>query len=191
MNTLDAIANRRSIRKFKPDPVPEDLLQKVLGAALQAPSAKNKQPWRWVVVRGERRKEMAQCMREGLAQIKARGQNVGSAEWSLKIMEQAPATVFVLNPYGLSPWQPHTVDQMIDEVVDLQSVGAAIQTLLLAAQDQGLGSLWICDVFYAYTELCRWLGETGQLVAAVTLGYADERPAARPRKPASETVRWL
>src|SRR5512137_961901 len=142
MNTLDAIASRRSIRRFRPDPVPPELLQKVLGAALQAPSAKNKQPWRWVVVTGERRKEMAQCMRQGLAQIKARGQNTGSAEWSLKIMEQAPVTVFVLNPYGLSPWQPHSVDQMFDEVLDVQSVGAAIQTLLLAAQDQGLGSLW-------------------------------------------------
>ncbi len=191
MDTLDAIASRRSIRRFRPDLVPPELLQKVLGAALQAPSAKNKQPWRWVVVTGERRKEMAQCMRQGLAQIKARGQNTGSAEWSLKIMEQAPVTVFVLNPYGLPPWQPHTVDQMIDEVLDVQSVGGAIQTLLLAAQDQGLGSLWICDVFYAYEELCRWLGETGELVAAVSLGYADERPAARSRKPASDTVRWL
>jgi nitroreductase len=191
MNTLDTIAARRSIRKFKAQAVPADLLQTVLGAALQAPSGKNKQPWRWVVVSGERRTDMVRCMHEGLAKMKARGQNTASADWTVKIMEQAPVTVFVFNPYGLAPWQPHSVDQMIDEVVDIQSVGAAIQTLLLAAQDQGLGSLWICDVFYAYEELCGWLGEAGQMVAAVALGYADESPAARPRKPASDMVRWL
>jgi F420 biosynthesis protein FbiB-like protein len=191
MNTLDAIAARRSIRKFKADPVPADLLQTVLQAALQAPSGKNKQPWRWVVVSGERRNDLARCLRESLAKMKSRGQNTGSAEWSVKIMEQAPVTVFVFNPYGLSPWQSHSVEQMIDEVIDVQSVGAAIQNLLLAAQDRGLGSLWICDVFYAYEELCGWLGEQGQMVAAVALGYADEGPAARPRKPASDVVRWL
>jgi len=191
MNTLDAISARRSIRKFKADSVPADLLQTIFKAALQAPSAKNKQPWRWVVVSGDRRKDMVRLMRQGLAKMKAAGRSIGSAEWSVKIMEQAPVTAFVFSAGGLSPWQPHSVEQMIDAVVDVQSVGAAIQNVLLAAQDQGLGSLWICDVFYAYEELCGWLGTAGQLVAAVSLGYADEAPAARPRKPMSELVRWL
>ena len=191
MNTLDAISARRSIRKFKADPVPAELLQTIFKAALQAPSAKNKQPWRWVVVSGDRRKDMVRLMREGLAKMKAAGHSTGSAQWSVKIMEQAPVTAFVFSASGLSPWQPHSVEQMIDAVVDVQSVGAAIQNLLLAAQDQGLGSLWICDVFYAYDELCGLLGTAGQLVAAVSLGYADEAPAARPRKPMGEMVRWL
>ena len=191
MNTLDAIAARRSIRKFKPDPVPPELIETVLKAALQAPSGKNSQPWRWVVISGERRADMARCLREGLAQAKTRGLGVGSADWSVKIMEQAPVTLFVFNRFGLSPWQPHTVEQMIDAVVDVQSIGAAIQNLLLAAEDQGLGSLWICDVFYAYERICQWLGEPGQLVAAVSLGYANEAPPARPRRPVSELVRWF
>jgi nitroreductase len=191
MNTLDAISARRSIRKFKADPVPAELLQTIFRVALQAPSGKNKQPWRWVVVSGERRKDMVRLMHEGLAKVKAAGRSTGSAEWSAKIMEQAPVTAFVFNASGLSPWRPHSVEQMIDAVVDVQSIGAAIQNLLLAALDQGLGSLWMCDVFYAYEELCSWLGETGQLVAAVSLGYTDEAPAARPRKPMSELVRWL
>ena len=191
MQTLDAIAARRSIRRFKSDPVPEPLLRQVLGAALQAPSGKNKQPWRWVVATGARRLELTQCLQGGLAQARARGLNTGSAEWSMKIMEQAPVTVFVFNPYGLPYGQPHALEQMIDLVVDVQSLGAAIENLLLAAHDQGLGALWVCDIFYAYEALCSWLGEPGQLVAAVALGYAAENPPARPRKPASETVRWL
>ena len=63
--------------------------------------------------------------------------------------------------------------------------------MLLAAQDLGLGSLWICDVFYVYKELCDWLGETGQLIAAVSLGYPDESPGARPRAPVGELTRWI
>jgi len=167
------------------------VLQTVFRAALQAPSGKNKQPWRWVVVSGDRRKDMVRLMRDSLAKLKAQGVSTGSAEWSVKIMEQAPVTVFVFNAHGLSPWQPHSAEQLIDAVVDVQSIGAAIQNLLLAAEDQGLGSLWICDVFYAYQALCAWLGQPGQMVAAVSLGYADEAPAARPRKPVSELVRWL
>jgi nitroreductase len=77
------------------------------------------------------------------------------------------------------------------ETVDTQSIGAAIQNMLLAAQAIGLGTLWICDVWSAYQQLEEWLGESGELVAAVALGYPDEQPAARPRRPLSEVVRWF
>lgn len=189
MNTLETIAARRSIRKFKDAPIQEELLQKILDAAIQAPSACNRQPWRFVVVQGEQRTEMLRIMREEITRDKARGEDIGSAEWSAQVMEQAPVTVFVFNPDGLRPWRKHTVEQMFRDVLDIQSIGAAIQNMLLAAEDQGLGSLWICDVFIAYEELCKWLDEKGELIAAVSFGYADESPAARLRKPKSEVVR--
>jgi len=107
------------------------------------------------------------------------------------VMEQAPVTVFILNPHGIHPWLAHTIGQNFDDLVNVQSIGAAIQNMLLAAQDLGLGSLWICDVFYAYEDLLGWLGESCQMVAAVSLGYPDEAPAARPRKPVSEVTRWM
>ncbi len=191
MNTLDAIAARRSIRKFKSDPLPDETLQAILTAAIQAPSGKNKQPWRFVVVRGDKVAEMVCIMREGIAKAKAKGDNPGSSMWSANVMEQAPATVFIFNPHGMAPWLAHSIDQNFNDVVDIQSIGAAIQNMLLAAQDLGVGSLWICDVFYAYEELSAWLGEPGQMIAAVSLGYADESPAARSRKPVEEVTRWL
>ena len=189
MNTLDAIAARRSIRKFKDSPLPEDLLQRILQAGAQAPSGKNRQPWRFVVVKEDKRAEMVSVLRQGIEKVKAQGDDVGSSPWSANVMEQAPVSVFVINPQGLPPWKKHSVDQKFNDVVDIQSIGAAIQNMLLAAQDLGLGSLWICDVFYAYEDLMNWLGEKGELIAAVSLGYADESPAARIRKPVSEIVR--
>jgi nitroreductase len=189
VNTLDAIADRRSIRKFKSDPISQEALTAILTAASQAPSGKNRQPWRFIVVKEDQRPEMIRLMREGIARCKARGEDPGSSEWSAIVMEQAPVTVFIFNPDGIRPWLAHSIDQNFTELVDTQSIGAAIQNMLLAALDLGLGSLWICDVFYAYEELCDWLGEKGEMIAAVSFGYPDESPQARPRKPLSELVR--
>jgi nitroreductase len=191
VDTVEAIAVRRSIRKFKPTPIPDGMLHKILTAAIQAPSANNRQPWRFVVVQGEKRAEMVRIMREGITRAVARGEDRGSCEASTQVMEGAPITVFIFNPNGLRPWRKHTVNQMFRDVLDIQSIGAAIQNMLLAAVDLGLGSLWICDVFIAYKELCKWLGEKGEMIAAVSFGYADESPAARPRKPMGEVVREL
>jgi nitroreductase len=189
MNTLEAIAARRSIRKFKSDPIPESTLNTILTAASQAPSGKNRQPWRFVVVKEDQRPEMVRLLRQGVARAVASGGDPGSSEWTAHVMEQAPVTVFVFNPDGLHPWLAHSIDQNFSELVDTQSIGAAIQNMLLAALDLGLGSLWICDVFTAYEELAAWLGEKGEMIAAVSFGYPDEAPAARSRKPLSELVK--
>jgi len=190
MNTLEAITTRRSIRKFKDNPLPEESLHTILTAATQAPSGKNRQPWSFILVKGDKRNEMVDIMRKGIAKMKAQGEDIGSSEWSANVIEQAPVTVFIFNPYGLHPWLPHSIKQSFENLVDIQSVGAAIQNMLLTAQELGVGSLWICDVFYAYEELCSWLGEEGQMVAAVSLGYPDESPNARPRKSITEVIRW-
>lgn len=73
---------------------------------------------------------------------------------------------------------------------DIQSIGGMIQTMLLAAHDLGLGSLWVADVLYAYSAIRDWLGRKQELVAAVCLGYADESPDARPRVGWQELTEW-
>ncbi len=191
MNTLDTIATRRSIRKFKPDPIPDEALTAILTASIQAPSSKNRQPWRFVVVQGDKHTEMVRVMRQGIANAKARGDDPGSSEHTADVMEQVPLTVFVFNPFGMHPWLARSIEQNFYDVVNIQSIGAAIQNMVLAAQDLGIGSLWICDVFEAYEELRQWLGEESQMIAAVSFGYADERPAARPRKPIKQVARWV
>jgi F420 biosynthesis protein FbiB-like protein len=187
MQTLDAIAQRRSIRKFKDTSVPEEEVRAVLQAATLAPSGKNRQPWRFVVVQGdERRAEMVALMRQGIARVESYGEDPGSSKWTAGVMEQAPVTIFVFD--GLKTYDDKD-GSWVD--VDVQSIGAAIQNMLLAALDHGLGTLWICDVFYAVKELCGWLDEDHVLVAAVSLGYPDQEPDARPRKSVDEVTRWV
>lgn len=190
MDVFEAIAQRRSIRQFKDTPIPKEVLLKILEAGIQAPSGKNAQPWRFVVVQEDKRAAMVRVMREGIANLKAQGIDTGSAPWTAKVMEQAPVTVFVFNAEveGLNPEKP--IPALTWELVNVQSIGAAIQNMLLAAQAQGIGSLWIGDIFLAYHELCAWLEETHELVAAVSFGYPDEQPEARPRKSVDEVTTW-
>ncbi len=191
MNALEAMASRRSIRRFEDRPIPRETVEAILLAGIQAPSGKNRQPWRFVVVSGEKRATLVKILLDAVAAARSRGEDAGSAEGTARVMERAPVTVFVFNPSGADPWAPRSVDQAFQELVDVQSVGAAIENMLLAAQDLGLGSLWIADVLYAYGELRAWLGEAGQMVAAISFGYAAESPAPRPRRTLHETVRWL
>jgi nitroreductase len=191
MNTFEAIAGRRSIRAFKEEGLSEEAVTRILAAASQAPSGKNRQPWRFIVIREDKRAEMVGVMRDAIAALKARGEDTGSAQCTANVMEQASVTVFVANPHGIDPWLARSVDQVFQELVDVQSVGAAIQNMLLAATDLGIGSLWICDVLYVVTELKTWLKEEGQLIAAVSFGVPDESPDARPRKPLDEFVRYV
>jgi len=186
MDALDAIYGRRSIRRFQDRPVPRELIEQVLAATVQAPSGKNRQPWRFVVVQGaERRAEMVRIMREGIEAARAEGAPLGSSEHTAATMEQAPVTVFVFNGECVN------YDEMDWSGADVQSIGGAVQTMCLASTALGLGSLWICDVFYAVEALTAWLGRQDCMICAVSLGYADETPEPRPRRPWQEVTTWL
>lgn len=191
METNEAIEGRRSIRKFKDQSVPESEIRALIEAATLAPSGKNRQPWRFVVVEEAERDEMVQIMRGGIENLKSQGIDTGSSRWTVEIMAQAPVTIFVFDDVELEDDSIQTFPDLLGHFVDVQSIGAAIQNLLLAATDRGLGTLWICDVYYAYEELCAWLGEKRLLVAAVSLGYPDESPEPRPRKSVDEVTRWV
>ncbi len=60
----------------------------------------------------------------------------------------------------------------------------------LTAVELGLGSLWICDIYFAYKELSEWLNTKGELLAALAVGYADETPQARLRNSLNDIVEW-
>jgi nitroreductase len=191
VDTLQAIVERRSIRKYEDRPLPDEVVRQILEAATLAPSGKNGQPWRFYVVREDKRAEMVRVMREGMAEAKEAGVPLGSSENSARIMERAPVTVFVFNAATLAPRLGEAGDAGLINVVEVQGIGAAIQNMLLAAHELGVGSLWICDVFYAYEQLCAWLGEDHQMIAAVSFGYPDESPGPRPRMGVDEVTTWV
>ena len=170
----------------------EDDIRAILRAATLAPSGKNTQPWRFIVVQGDnKRAEMIDLMRQGIETRVAQGIDPGSSRRTAGIMARAPATIFVFDGQVSVGGDGHASIGAPMDIVDIQSIGAAIQNMLLAALDRGLGTLWICDVFYAQEELSEWLGERHLLVAAVSLGYPDEAPGPRPRKSVDEVTTWF
>jgi len=189
MNTLETIAARRSIRRFKAGPLPDGTLEKILAAGIQAPSGHNRQPWRFTVVAGAAHAEMVEVLRSTLAKRRAEGEDVGSAAGTVEAMAGAAVTVFVHHPKGIHPWVARSENW--EELVDVQSTGGAIENMLLAATELGIGSLWIADVWEAYGPLNAFLGENGLMVAAVSFGLPDEAPAPRKRRPFEEVVRFL
>ena len=126
----------------------------------------------------------------GSALLPQSRQHLVTAKHTVDIMAQAPVIVFVVNSLGKSISDAQTPEERISEICNVQSIGASIENMLLAATEKGIGSLWICDIFFAYEELCKWLGSKGQLIAAVAFGYPDEFPEERPRRKAEDTVEW-
>jgi nitroreductase len=188
MDIFDAVSKRRSIRSFKDKRVPRELVERILSAAVLAPSAKNHQPWRFVVLEGKARLKLADLMCEGAAYMKSRGEGTGSCENSARIVREAPLTVVIFNP--LYEHDGLIFDHVTYNAPDIQSIGAMIQNMLLAAEALGLGTLWIADVLYAYQMIREWLGRRQELVAAVSIGWADESPQPRPRTPWNQITEW-
>lgn len=177
MELIEAIRGRRSIREYRKDPVPMEMIRDVLDAGNWAPSAKNGHQWRFTVLTGKAKDDYNLMFREHLNSfIQKHGRKeAGSAPWTLEIMEEAPIVVIV--------WNTNENGWMTEE----HSVAAAIQNICLRAHDLGLGSLWIGDVFYAYEETREYFGKDWKLSGAVTLGYAATDGKV-PRKKALDEV---
>lgn len=193
---LSEIENRRSIRKYKDKPVSKKDIEKIIHAGILAPSSKNRQPWNFIVVVGKAKEEMISVMKTGIEREKKEpllpesSHHIKAAEYTVNIMEQAPVTIFIVNALGLEIETQISPEQRVYEICNAQSIGAAIQNMTLEATKLGLGSLWICDIYFAYKELKSLLDTDGELFAALAVGYADEKPSARSRKSIKDIVKW-
>lgn len=169
---LKLAQTRRSVRAYQPDPVPEDLLQQVLEAARLAPSAVNKQPWRFIVVRDE-------LNRRALGAAYAR-------EW----FWQAPVIIAVCVVPGEAWTRPY--DGRNYAMAD----GAlAMDHLQLAAAELGLGTCWIGAFDPSAAREILGLPDGAEIVGMTPLGYpgVEAHPRVRSRRPLGETVmreRW-
>ena len=105
METFEAINKRVSIRKYQDKDIPQAILDQILTAATLSPSGKNKQPWKFYVVRGEKRAEMIREMQKGMDRLGGDGESTPAAPaYTIRVMEQAPVTILVLQ--SLQPPPP-------------------------------------------------------------------------------------
>ncbi|HBN96308.1 MAG TPA: nitroreductase [Firmicutes bacterium] len=189
VDTVEIIRSRRSIRRFKSDKIGRDVIEKLLDLATQAPSAKNDQPWKFVVATGRAKTSLVNVLMEGMERAEAQGLSTGSMRVSIRAMSEAPVVILVFNRFGRENLPQEY--QYAKCLVDTQSIGAAIQTFLLAAWDAGLGTLWICDVLYARDQVQAFVSTKEELVAAIALGVPSESPGKRPREDLNELTTWM
>lgn len=181
------IAERRDIRRFRPDPVPDEVIERVLTAAHRAPSVGLMQPWRMIVIR-----EMAprQAIRQ-IAQRERLRQADRFDERARQFLDQkiegiveAPLGVCVCCDHG-APGEEILGRGTIPDT-DLYSTACAIQNLWLAARAEGLGVGWVS--FYRLDDLREILSIPQRVdpIAYLCLGWPDERPV----RPGLETSGW-
>ena len=150
VSALKAIKDRRSIRKFKSEPISEMDLHTILEAGIAAPSSKNRQPWHFTVIRGEAKEELTRVMERGLnLEVKAHEpflpdsmKFINGAFTSVNVMREAPVVVLVSNERGkgIDFTENLSVDERVAEICNVQSIAAAVENMLLAAQELGCGS---------------------------------------------------
>ncbi|MBP3474870.1 MAG: nitroreductase family protein [Lachnospiraceae bacterium] len=192
----EPIYTRRSIRKFQKKEIKRELIERIVDAGRAAPSAKNRQPWKFMVYSGKAKQELLYHMKKGIEREKEHpslpdsGHGIPDAENTLRIMESAPVIIMVLNTNGKSPFTAINADERFTEINDMLSIGAAVENMLLQAEALDVGTLWIGNTCFAYRELTEYIGTEAQLTGAVALGYKDEHPAKRPRKNLDDIVEY-
>ena len=164
MDVFEAIEARRSVRRYKATPIPEDVVKKVFRAVRRAPSANNAQPYRFIVVRDEDKKH---------ALINA----CKGKRW----IAEAPMIIIAC---GIIDEAYSTMGgYMSSYPVD---VSIALDHLTLAAAAEGLGTCWIGAFSEEKVKELYDIGSEAKVVALMTIGYPAEEPEATPRKGVSE-----
>jgi len=169
MELSTVINERRSIREYTNKKIDNDLLKDILEHAIKAPSAKNRQPWHFVVLNDQTKKEyIAKTLLEKTDVI---------AQKTCEVIKECSTLILVFA-------------NIENELMDIQSVGACIENMILRSTDLGIGSLWIGFITYIEKELQHIFKCNKKLIAGVALGYTKTKPEERPRKTIEEISVW-
>ena len=177
MDVFEAIKTRRSIRKYKSEPVSDDDLQKVIEAAHWAPSWANTQCWRFIVVRDP---EIKAAMANTLMKVKFEGEWIENAAAGAII--QAPLLIVACAEIGLAGFRSDGTPATDKGDWLLFDVALSIENMLLAARALGLGTVIVGDFDARKVAEILEVPEGFRVVTMTPLGYPDHTGQAPPRK---------
>lgn len=186
---LEFLHTRRSVRRFKPDPITSEIIIRLLEAATLAPSAHNRQPWRFAVLTDTRiRQKLADAMgdklyRDLLADGVEDREATRQVDRSRERITSAPVAILLCLDLSSADPYPDESRQRAEFLMGVQSVALAGGTLLLAAHAEGLGGVWMCAPLFT-REIVREvldLPVSWEPQGLLLLGYPATRPPARLR----------
>lgn len=197
MNFDDVIRNRRSIRKYRPDPVTDEQIAELIGAARLAPSALNIQPWRFIAIRDAQ-------TRKQLAGASASAFLANAPLILLSCMDFAAMgttserlrELYDVNAIGKDVYEGFASGALMPKEMDMHwmrtflyhNAAIATENILLKATDMGLGSCWVGHFDQAEVRRIAGLDERYGVLALLAVGHADQQPAPRPRLPLEEIL---
>jgi nitroreductase len=200
---FEVVHTQRSIRKFKPDPVPDEAIWKMIDAAIRAPSGSNSQPWAWLVVRDEGKKRvladaiqasvessgLLQRWRENITRIEGPARR-RMMEAAIEFFGNVAAAPVLIIPCLVNPTSPVSD---INSLFAGSSIYGAVQNLMLAARAQGLGTV-LTTFNMGHEELIGrefGLPDNAKPAAIVPVGYPhSQRFGPTTRKPAEIVTYW-
>lgn len=189
------LENRKSIRKFKYDPVPKEILERLLAAAMQAPSGKNRQNWRFYVVQGKKRDEYLKHSQKSWLGIK----DILKARLKPSLYDFTERFFFTLGdaPVLIFAFSHNSSDEKY--LTSIGSVYMAVENLNLACYVEGLGCCTMGAPLEIKDDVVDFLGiknapeiKSGELelLCGIVLGYPDHNPPKAPRQTEGR-VFWL
>lgn len=209
MELFDAIQGRKSIRRFKQSPVPDEHIHKILDAGRFAPSANNTQPWSFLVIKDkELLKQMAEAVRVMIDRMIPFAENEKQAQRLTAyksnyytFFEHAPVVIAVfMEGYDAGTDKllarmgyPAEDIKRLRPLPGLQSVAACVQNMLLAIHSLGYGSCWMTGPLVGQEafESLLGFGKEKYIAALLPIGIPDENPLARNRNLLEEMMRVI
>ena len=188
MEVNHAIETRRSVGRVKQDPVPRELVERILESAVHAPNHKITEPWRFHVFAGKGRGELARARAE-LAKIQAEAEGEeedlvgGRISRERKKAFRAPVVIAVISKGGR---------EEVETLENYAACAAAVQNMQLTAHSLGLATIWRTGplAYHPYMRDFFGLEDGDRIVAYLYLGYPDVGERPRRREPASSMTVW-
>jgi len=179
MDALEAIFSRRSIKTVRPDPIPRELVERLLAAAVQAPNHHRVRPWRFIVLQGEARNRLGDVFAEILLE-----KYPELPPEALDKERRKPLRAPLLIAVGVDlPDDPRVI-----EIENICAAAAATQNLLLAAHALGLAAMWRTGTAASEPRVKEFLGlqPDQPLIALVYIGYPEAKELPPIDRPSSE-----
>ncbi len=189
MDLQECIVKRRSTRNFsKGKVINKDTIETIIQAGMNAPSAKNRQPWKFLVLSDK--SKLIKILYKKYDEIKET-KDPGSLYTTTKCIENCSHIILVFNNQ-LSTYYHDREFRRHRWLADVQSIGACIENMLLTCEALGIGALWVCDVFYADREIVTEYNRTDELIAAIAIGEkASTKYSKKYLVEFGQAVEWL
>lgn len=190
MELESCIRARVSTRLFETTSIPREILVEILDSARYAPSPKNRQPWRFLVLHDDEKKDIVKDYLNKKhiiynTEYLMKGE-IYSEDASYDIIKQAPILILVFNAY---PSQKiFSLNNSCFDLMNVQAIGAAIEHILLRATDLGISSLWLGDILSEEDFITSLYPDMGKLIAGIVLGYSNSPHIRTSRLDCSEII---